>query len=69
MEVSGQLHGPAALPSVPTGQEAGWAPEPIWTLWSREKSLSPNGNRNQALQPVARQYTDRAIPAPVPLFI
>jgi len=36
MEVSGQLHAPAALPTgkeslVPTGYEAGWAPEPVWT--------------------------------------
>jgi hypothetical protein len=35
MEVSGQLHAPAALPPgkeplVPIGQEAGWAPEPFW---------------------------------------
>jgi len=36
MEVSGQLHAPAALPPgkeplVPIGYEAGWAPEPFWT--------------------------------------
>jgi hypothetical protein len=36
MEVSGQLHDPAALPQekqplVPTRQEAGWAPQPVWT--------------------------------------
>jgi hypothetical protein len=36
MEVSGQLHAPAALllgkdPLVPVGFEAGWAPEPFWT--------------------------------------
>jgi hypothetical protein len=35
--VSGQRHAPAALlppgkgPPVPIGQEAGWAPEPVWT--------------------------------------
>jgi len=33
MEVSGQLHAPAAVPPgkeplVPTGKQAGWAPEP-----------------------------------------
>jgi hypothetical protein len=27
---------------VPTGQEAGWAPELVWMLW-REKSLAPAG--------------------------
>jgi hypothetical protein len=26
---------------VPTGQEAGWAPEPVWTLWRRDKSSTP----------------------------
>jgi hypothetical protein len=25
-------------PPISIGQEAGWAPEPIWMLWSREKS-------------------------------
>jgi len=35
MEVSGQLHAPAALPlgkepPVPIRQEAGWAQEPFW---------------------------------------
>jgi hypothetical protein len=38
MEVSGQLHALAALtpgkePLVPTGQEVGWATEPVWTRW------------------------------------
>jgi hypothetical protein len=50
MEVSGQLHAPAALPPgknslVPIGQEAGWAPEPFWTRWWREKFPAPAGNR------------------------
>jgi len=36
MEVSGQLHKPAALPQgksplLPTGQEAVWTPEPVCT--------------------------------------
>jgi hypothetical protein len=43
MEVSGQLHAPAALPPgkdppVPNGQKAGWAPEPFWMLWRIGKS-------------------------------
>jgi hypothetical protein len=50
-------------PLVPTGQEAGWAPEPVWTLWSWEESLAPVGNRIPAVQPVAHRYTDWAIPA------
>jgi len=41
MNVSGQIYAPAALfsvnePSVPVEQEAGWAPQPVWTLWRRE---------------------------------
>jgi hypothetical protein len=44
MEVSDQLDAPAALSAgkvspVPVGLEAGWAPEPVWTLWSKEKNL------------------------------
>jgi hypothetical protein len=47
MEVIGQLHAPAAVPqgklrAVPIGQEAGWATEPVWTLWSRETSVVYN---------------------------
>jgi hypothetical protein len=43
MEVSGQHHAPAALPPgkqrrVQIWQEAGWAPEPFRTLWSRQIS-------------------------------
>jgi hypothetical protein len=41
MEVSGQLHTPATLAlgegtPVLTEQEAGWAPEGVYTLWGRE---------------------------------
>jgi len=42
MEVSDQLHAPAALPpgkesAVSIGQEAGWAPDPVWKRCRREK--------------------------------
>jgi hypothetical protein len=45
MEASGQLHIPAALPPgkelpVPIREEAGWALEPVWMLWRKEKSVS-----------------------------
>jgi hypothetical protein len=41
MEVSGELHAPAALPPgkeppVPVGYDAGWATEQVWTTWRRE---------------------------------
>jgi hypothetical protein len=45
MGVTGQRHAPAALyprgkrPQVPIEQEAGWAPEPIWTQRLEEKSF------------------------------
>jgi hypothetical protein len=63
MEVSCQLHAPTTLPQgkespVPIGQEAEWAPEPVWTLWSREKSFAPAGNRTPAVQTVASYYID-----------
>jgi hypothetical protein len=48
--VSGQHHTLAALypwgkdPPVPTVQEAGWAPEPVWTQTLEEKSLAFAGD-------------------------
>jgi hypothetical protein len=38
-----QLHAPAVLPTrkeppVSIENEAGWAPEPVWTTWRRENS-------------------------------
>jgi hypothetical protein len=56
MEVSGQLHAPAALPQVPPEQVAGWAPEPVSTLWGNDKSFVPSRNRTPPVQPVARRY-------------
>jgi hypothetical protein len=57
MGVSSQFHAPIALSRgkqlpVPIG-EAGWAPEPVWTLWRKEKSLTPLGNQTVAVQPAA----------------
>jgi hypothetical protein len=62
MELSGQLHAPAALSLVRkfpllSGQDAGWAPEAVWVSWKREKSLAPSGNRSTAAQSVAYRYT------------
>jgi hypothetical protein len=32
-------------PPVPIGQEAGWAPEPVWTQRLEEESFAPAGDR------------------------
>jgi hypothetical protein len=70
--VSGQHHAPAALSTgkespVPIGEEAGWAPEPVWTTWRSENScLHRDSNSDPyVVQPVASRYTDWATPAPL----
>jgi hypothetical protein len=44
--MSGQLHNPTTLPlgiePAPSGQKFGRAPEPVWTLWYREKCIELN---------------------------
>jgi hypothetical protein len=41
---------PAERAPAPIRQEA---PEPVWTLWSTEKSVTPAGNRPSPVQPIA----------------
>jgi hypothetical protein len=65
MEVSGQLHDPAALPSdkqslVHIGYETECTPEPFWTRWWREKYSPPAGNRT--LEPRSSSPQPSAIP-------
>jgi hypothetical protein len=38
---------PGKGPPVPIVQEAGWAPEPVWTQRLEEKSFSTDGDRNE----------------------
>jgi hypothetical protein len=63
-----QHHAPAALyppgkgPPVPIGQEAVWAPEPVWTQRLEEKSSACVGDRTQVVQSVVSHYTDWATP-------
>jgi hypothetical protein len=69
-----ERHAPAALlppgkgPPVPIGQEAGWAPEPVWTQRLQEKILCPRRESNPdrpVVQPVVRHYTAWANPSPL----
>jgi hypothetical protein len=67
MEVSGQLHAPAALPSakeplIPIGWEAGWAPKPVWMRWWKKFS-APAGTRtldHAACSPVLYHWATSA---------
>jgi hypothetical protein len=57
---------PRKAPPVLIGKEAGWAPEPVWTQRLEEKSfrLCRGSNLDRpVIQPVARHYTDWAIPS------
>jgi hypothetical protein len=52
---------PGKGPPVTIVQEAGWAPEPVWTQRLEEKSfcLCPGPSINRpVIQPVTRHYTD-----------
>jgi hypothetical protein len=48
---------PGKGPPVPIVQEAGCAPEPVWTQRLKEKSFSSAGDRTPIVQSVARHYT------------
>jgi hypothetical protein len=59
MRVNGQRHAPAALypkkgPPVPIGQEAGWAPELVWTQRLEKKSFASAGDLIPVVQSVVR---------------
>jgi hypothetical protein len=58
MEMSGQRQAPAALlPPVPIGQEAGWAPEPVWTQRLEEISFALPGIEPRSPGRPARSQT------------
>jgi hypothetical protein len=57
----GRTLAPGKEPLVPIVQEAGWAPEPVWTQRLEEKSFRLCWGSNldrPVVQPVARHYTD-----------
>ena len=58
MVVGGQRHAPAALPPVAMGQEARWAPGPVW---KGEENCPHRDIIPQTVQPVQSRYTDWAI--------
>jgi hypothetical protein len=63
MEVSGQVHTPAALPPeerIPEDDEK--APEPVWTLQRGRLSPAPaeNQTHSSAVHHAAHRYTDWA---------
>jgi hypothetical protein len=39
---------PGERASVPTGYETELVPEPVWTLWKKDKSLALAGNQTPA---------------------
>jgi hypothetical protein len=56
-------------PLAPIVQEAGWATEPVWPTWRREKSCPylDSDSDPLAIQLIAGHYTDCAIPPPFEL--
>jgi hypothetical protein len=62
----GRALAPGKGSPVPTVQEAGWAPEPVWTQRLKKKSFCLCWGLNldrPVVQPVAKHYTDWAAPA------
>jgi hypothetical protein len=53
----GRAFTPGERTPVPIVQEAGRAPEPVWTQRLDEKSFAPAGDRSPVVQPVVRHYT------------
>jgi hypothetical protein len=49
---------PGEKPTVPVVEEAGWAPEPVWTQRLEEKSSASVGDPTPAVQSVVGHYTD-----------
>jgi hypothetical protein len=49
--MGGQLHVPAALSPLPTGDEVEWGPDPVWTLWTG-KILPLQGTKPRSSSPL-----------------
>jgi hypothetical protein len=62
MKLSGQFFSPAALPPGEGGAPGRMGGPHSRTLWRREKSLTPAKNGTSVNHPLARRYSDWAIP-------
>jgi hypothetical protein len=49
---------PGKEPPVPIVQEAGWAPEPVWSQRLEDKPCASVRDRDPVVQPVVRHYTE-----------
>lgn len=69
--MSGEVLGftPARGLTEPIEQEGAWAPQPVWLLWRRGKSLASLGNRTATVQtpsPQPSHCNDYAVQAVTP---
>jgi hypothetical protein len=68
MEVTGEFHTLAAFPrertTVPIKQDAGWAPEPVWTVLEKRNSLALTGIKTPDRPARGSSLSDYAVPAP-----
>jgi hypothetical protein len=60
MDVGGQRHAPATLHPgkcpIPIVQQAGWAPELVWTDMGRESLLPQPGFEARTVEPIASSF-------------
>jgi hypothetical protein len=54
---------PGEGPPVPIAQEAGWAPELVWTQRLEEISFASAGDRTPVAQSLVRHFTERVTEA------
>ena len=67
MEVRGQHHAPAVLPlkkPAPFEQDAGWAPERLWTFWRRKSFLLLLRFKHWIVWPIAQSLHKLCHPSP-----
>jgi len=65
IDVIGQLQRPAALPSVLTEWETGWAPETVRTVLEKRKYLTQSGLELRTVHPAGSRCNYYVIPTPI----